>query len=364
MGTRVYTNNASGTLASSIIAGDTSLTLTAGQGANFPAPTGGQYALCTLESSLGVIEVVRLTARTGDICTITRAQESTSAAAFASGSRFELRVTRGSLENFAQKDGETYTGTHTFPATVTFNGVVVTDYARLSTNNSFSRSVNGQNVLSVVNTNTGTSASADFAIINDAGRFLDFQRFGANFSTTAVGGGPTGEQSLIHSSGTQPLVIATSGTERIRVDGNGSVINLKAGSVQANGVAVRTASDTATSSSGNYTPSASGLSGFDSVVPGNAFWLRVGNIVHVSGIVTADPSTTGTVQFDLSLPVASTLGGSSSLAGVGQFGSDQGSNARVVRIVGDGVANAANFRFNSALTASESLTYTYTYIVL
>jgi microcystin-dependent protein len=111
MGLRQYSNNASSLTASLIVAADTQVTLSTGEGALFPSPTGSQYAMCTLEDVSGNLEIVRLTSRSGDLCTITRAQEGTIAQDFASGSRFELRLTKNSLDTWIQKDGDTVTGT-------------------------------------------------------------------------------------------------------------------------------------------------------------------------------------------------------------------------------------------------------------
>ena len=110
MGAIRYSNNASGTLAISLAPGDASITLGAGQGSAFPAIGPGQYALVTLEDSSGVIEIVKAITRTGDVMNIERAQEGTLAAAFASGSRVEVRVTAASLNNFLQKAGDTMPG--------------------------------------------------------------------------------------------------------------------------------------------------------------------------------------------------------------------------------------------------------------
>lgn len=113
MGTRLYTNNATSLTASLINPVDTQVTLSTGDGALFPNPSPGFYAICTLEDVSGNIEIVYLTARAGDLCTITRAQEGTTPLTFASGSRFELRITRGSLDQWFQKDGDSLTGTMT-----------------------------------------------------------------------------------------------------------------------------------------------------------------------------------------------------------------------------------------------------------
>lgn len=111
----VFSNNASSLLASGILSTDTTLTVGAGDGTLFPAIAAGQMAIVTLEDTSGNIEIVRATARTGDTMTILRAQEGTAAAAFASGSRVELRVTAGILGSLFQKNGsDVITGTTVF----------------------------------------------------------------------------------------------------------------------------------------------------------------------------------------------------------------------------------------------------------
>jgi len=90
-------NNASGTLATAINAADTGLVLTTGDGAEFPALSAGEYFYATLTSSQGTMEIVKVTARSGDSLTVVRAQEGTVANSFAVGTSFELRVTAASI---------------------------------------------------------------------------------------------------------------------------------------------------------------------------------------------------------------------------------------------------------------------------
>ena len=95
-----FTNNAATTLASGILAGATSLTVAAGTGALFPTLTGSQYFMCTLQNTAGTtIEIVKVTARSTDTFTIVRAQESTTASAFSTGDKCELRLTAGEINN-------------------------------------------------------------------------------------------------------------------------------------------------------------------------------------------------------------------------------------------------------------------------
>jgi hypothetical protein len=92
-------NNAVGYLATAISASDTGAVLQTGNGASFPTLGAGDYFYATLESTGGTMEIVRVTARSGDSLTVARAQEGTTAQSFAVGSRIELRVTVASVDD-------------------------------------------------------------------------------------------------------------------------------------------------------------------------------------------------------------------------------------------------------------------------
>lgn len=97
MAKQLFSNNASTTLAVAINAAATSIVVASGKGALFNAPTGGDYELVTLSDSTNT-EVVKVTARSTDTLTVTRAQEGTTAQSFAIGAKVEARVTKGTLE--------------------------------------------------------------------------------------------------------------------------------------------------------------------------------------------------------------------------------------------------------------------------
>ncbi len=96
-------NNASGTLATAINASDTGIALTTGDGAEFPTLAASDYFYATITSTAGTQEIVKVTARSGDSLTVVRAQEGTTAAGFAVGSRFELRVTAASVDDIVEE---------------------------------------------------------------------------------------------------------------------------------------------------------------------------------------------------------------------------------------------------------------------
>lgn len=99
MSKQLFANNATTNLAVSINATQTTITVDFGKGALFPSPTGGDYFIVTLEDvATGDFEIVRATARAGDIMTVVRAQENTVGLVLALGAKVELRITKETLE--------------------------------------------------------------------------------------------------------------------------------------------------------------------------------------------------------------------------------------------------------------------------
>jgi hypothetical protein len=116
-----FTNNATSTLASGIASGDVSLTVSTGQGALFPTLGGGDYFYCTLSNVANTIEIVKVTARSTDTFTIVRAQDNTTASAFVTGDKVELRLVAAVLSNTAILD---QTNVFSAAQTVNINGTV------------------------------------------------------------------------------------------------------------------------------------------------------------------------------------------------------------------------------------------------
>jgi len=165
-GLNLFTNNAATTLASSILVGATSLTVTAGQGALFPTLAGSAYFYCTLSNTAGTtIEIVKVTARSTDTFTIVRAQDNTTASAFSAGDKVELRLTAIDLQNFPQLDS-----TNTFALAQTFSTIIA-----VGSGGTGASTLAGANipVTSANNTFTGTqtftgSTTAIAAVFQDA----------------------------------------------------------------------------------------------------------------------------------------------------------------------------------------------------
>lgn len=100
-----FTNNASATLAGAITSAATSIVLTSGNGSLFPALGAGEFFYATLVDSSNNLEVVKVTARSTDTLTVTRAQDNTVARAYSVGDKFERRVVAADFAEFIQRDG-------------------------------------------------------------------------------------------------------------------------------------------------------------------------------------------------------------------------------------------------------------------
>ena len=102
--TYLFANNATTTLAAPINSSATSLTLASGTGALFPALSAGQaFSITMKDTATGELtEIMYCTARTGDVCTVVRAQEGTTALSWTTGDFVSNALTAGIAELFLQ----------------------------------------------------------------------------------------------------------------------------------------------------------------------------------------------------------------------------------------------------------------------
>ena len=104
---QLFSNNGISSLAGGITAVATSFTFATGEGAKFSAPTGGDFELLTLYDGATIdvstnIEIVKMTARTGDVSTIVREQEGTTGFAFSATDGIEATATALTLGDLSQ----------------------------------------------------------------------------------------------------------------------------------------------------------------------------------------------------------------------------------------------------------------------
>lgn len=124
----LFANNAATTLASGINSVATTINVASGTGSKFPAPGEGEGFYVTLQDAATELtnEIVLCTIRSGDVLTVVRGQQGTSAVAWNAGDVVAQLVTRGDLEKMIQPDqlqsavytASAATGTNSITATL------------------------------------------------------------------------------------------------------------------------------------------------------------------------------------------------------------------------------------------------------
>lgn len=99
----LFRNNAASTLAVQAQLSDTSLQVATGTGNRFPTLASGEFFYATVQAGVDY-EIVKCTARAGDILTVDRAQDGTTARLWSVGTPIDMRIPRITLENFLQKN--------------------------------------------------------------------------------------------------------------------------------------------------------------------------------------------------------------------------------------------------------------------
>lgn len=125
--TFLFSNNLQSTLAFPVLITDTTITVASGTGSYFPNPISGQTLPITLVSALNpmVKEIVYCISITGDIFTVTRAQEGTIALDWNKGDFVANLFTAGCARNFVQIPQLGVTGTANNTNTLTIvNGLI------------------------------------------------------------------------------------------------------------------------------------------------------------------------------------------------------------------------------------------------
>lgn len=166
----------------------------------------------------------------------------------------------------------------------------------------------------------------------------------------------------IYRVGANVLGIASNGT--FVASFNTGEIRLDSPLLRANGIHNGTAPTGSANqyiASGTYSPTISNTSGVAASTTRVCQWMRVGNVVTVSGSVEIDPSA-ATVTFELSLPVASNFAATNQLGGILVFNYGPPQDFGMIRAspANDTAACAAFV----AGTANTDVPFTFTYVVI
>lgn len=171
--------------------------------------------------------------------------------------------------------------------------------------------------------------------------------------------------SLVDKAYVDSVVAAVSGGSGI------TSINSETGSSQTiaagTGVSVNTTTNTHTISlntsyitAGTYTPTLTGVTNVTGTTAYACQYMRVGNVVTVSGKLNIDFTSTGLTEVGISLPIASSISNDFEVAGTGATGENTISGA----ILGDAANNRAHFAFQTGSSAGYNFFFTFTYQIL
>jgi hypothetical protein len=114
--------------------------------------------------------------------------------------------------------------------------------------------------------------------------------------------------------------------------------------------------------SGTYTPSLTNVTNVAASTATICQYMRVGNVITVSGQVSVDPTATGNTEFRMSLPVASNFASTRQVGGT-FFGQDTGSTQTGV-ILASSTNDQFIFRYVANDTANRILQFHVTYLVI
>lgn len=128
-------------------------------------------------------------------------------------------------------------------------------------------------------------------------------------------------------------------------------INFQATTVQLNGAALV---------GSTYTPSVTNTINVDSATAQVCQYMRVGNVVTVSGEVDIDPTSASQTVFELSLPISSNF---SATNNVGGGGSANYSSSPGVLIRASSANDTAQFIYTAGATGSADVHFSFTYLV-
>jgi len=173
----LYANNARTTLAGSANNTVTTLVLQSGAGALFPSPNNliGEYAKATLQDAATGLrnEIVYITARTGDVLTVVRGQDGSTAQTWSAGDTVFEGVTAATLASFVQPS-KLQSGEYIYAsATGTTTAYIATLTPAIAT-------VNAGMIVRVNTTTVGTNTTTTPTLnVNGLGAFTIVKQGGA-----------------------------------------------------------------------------------------------------------------------------------------------------------------------------------------
>ena len=117
----------------------------------------------------------------------------------------------------------------------------------------------------------------------------------------------------------------------------------------------------ATLASGTYTPTLTNVTNITSSTAYVCQYMRVGEVVTVSGRLDIDPTAAGDVELGVSLPLASNFTAEENCGGVAV---NHSTTESAMAILGDATNNRATFQSTKVFNVAHDVHFTFTYRIL
>lgn len=111
---------------------------------------------------------------------------------------------------------------------------------------------------------------------------------------------------------------------------------------------------------GTYTPVLTNVLNIDASTPFVCQYVKVGDMVTVSGVVNIDPTALSATQMNMSLPIASNFIGSNNCGGAAYAAAV----AQGAAIYGESATDTARFEFLATTTANAAMSFSFTYRII
>lgn len=218
----LYANNAAGTLAAPLTNVSATLTLNAGQAALFPVPTPPQvfYVTLTDAATQSLIEIVKVTAVSGNVFSITRGQDGTSALSWLANDIVSMRVIRLQLQGFENAAEGLFAAQNvaiTPSSTLGIVGTALSDNANPGAVGEFMSAISASSpvtnsittsLVGLVLTAGDWDISGSGQVVPAAGTTVSTAAFGATTNSGALSGlGTIGQNSSSVSAGVQQIIL-------------------------------------------------------------------------------------------------------------------------------------------------------------
>lgn len=201
-------NNAVSTLASGINDSVTSLTVSSGEGALFPAISAGDWFYVTLVDTSNNKEIVKVTARSTDTFTVVRGSDNTTAAAFSASDLVELRPTAAMFEDI--RDTEANPIDDSVDTAAILDGAVT--YPKMATAAiADAAAIHGGDASKIVDAEGIKDAAAPVALTDAATIAIDWSA-GINFTVTLTASRTVGFPTVIQPGTWRRVEVTQDGT--------------------------------------------------------------------------------------------------------------------------------------------------------